>query len=352
MDLRAARVASQLLDGRGKREPAAIVRRLLAVQAQDPVAARLALRARGVPLATDVDRALEQRELVAAWLCRGTLHLVDPEDHGWLLALTAPTRFAGSRRRLRQLGVSEDDAERAVAIVERALADEGPLTRPELAERIAAKGIPTDGQAAPHLLGLAALRGVTVLGPPASSTPGDATKPAPAQAFVLARDWIGAPPVVDRDASLAELARRYLAGHGPATAADLAAWSGLPLRDVRAGLGRIDVVEDGDLLDLPGREPPAEELPPRLLGAFDPYLLGWKDRSFAVPAKHAKRVHPGGGMLRATATVDARAVGTWSAAGGDVKLELFARIASAAKAALQADADDVARFVATSGRPS
>jgi hypothetical protein len=328
MDLRAARLTSQLLDGGATRTPAAIVRRLLAVQAQDPVAARLALRARGVRRAADVERALEQRELVAAWLCRGTLHLVEPEDHGWLLALTA--RFAGSRRRLGQLGVSEDDAERAVGIVERALADEGPLTRPELAERIAAQGIPTKGQATPHLLGLAALRGVTVLGP--------------SQAFVLTRDWIGEPATVDRDAALVELARRYLAGHGPATAADLAAWSGLALRDARAGLRSIDVVEEGDLVDLPGRPPP-DELPPRLLGPFDPYLLGWKDRSFAVPARHAKRVHPGGGILRAVALLDGRAVGTWGARRGDdrltVTLELFGR---APRAAFESEIDDVARF--------
>ena len=218
MQLRAARVASQLLAGGGERSPVAIVRRLLAVQAQDPVAARLALRARGAKLAADVDRALETRELVAAWLCRGTLHLVEPEDHGWLLALAAPTRFAGSRRRLRQLGVADDDAERAVAIVERALADEGPLTRPELAERIAAQRIPTEGQATPHLLGLAALRGVCVLGPPAAPTPRDSPQPTTPQAFVLARDWIGAPPPVrprrGAGGARAPLSRGSWAGHG------------------------------------------------------------------------------------------------------------------------------------------
>src|SRR3954465_2264714 len=176
MDLVRARMTSQLLAGAGGHGPAAIVRRLLAVQAQDPVAVRLALRARGAKLAADVDRALEKRELVAAWLCRGTLHLVAPEDHGWLLALTAPGRFANSRRRLGQLGVSEAEAERAVGIVERALADEGALTRPGSPGRIAAPGIPTDGQATPHLLGLAALRGVAVLGPPASSAPRDSTQ--------------------------------------------------------------------------------------------------------------------------------------------------------------------------------
>jgi hypothetical protein len=71
-----------------------------------------------------------------------------------------------------------------------------------------------------------------------------------------------------------------------------------------------------------------------------------------VPERHAKRVHPGGGMLRATATVDGLAVGTWTLPGGEVKLDLFARVSRDAAAALQADAADVAAFVATSGRPS
>ena len=158
--------------------------------------------------------------MVVAWLMRGTLHLVGRDDYPWLLGLTAPTRLTASRRRLGQEGVTPGDAERAVAIVERALADTGPLTRPELAQRIAAKGIRTEGQATPHLLGLAALRGIAVLGP---------LRDDGAHAFALARDWLGAAPPrkLDRDAALAKLARRYLTAHGPATPADLATWSGL-----------------------------------------------------------------------------------------------------------------------------
>jgi Winged helix DNA-binding domain len=343
--LRRDRAAAQLLHRPRAAGVAEVVGRLLAVQAQDLRAARLALRARATGFtATDVDAALtEERSVVVAWLGRGTLHLVGRDDYPWLLALTAPTRFATSRRRLAQEGVAPVDAERAMKIVEHALADAGPLTRAELAERIAAKGIRTEGQATPHLLGLAALRGIAVLGP---------LREDGRHAFALTRDWLGGtiPPSLDgsdRDAALAELARRYLAGHGPAAATDLAAWSGLPLRDARAALGTIAselAQRDDDLADLAARDPAPDAIPARLLPAFDPYLLGWKDRAFAVPAVHAKRVHPGGGMLRATATVDGLAVGTWSAAGGEVALELFARVNSQAKAALQADADDVARF--------
>jgi hypothetical protein len=351
--LRRARAAAQLLHRPRALGVADVVGRLLAVQAQDLRAARLALRARAAGLtAPAVDAALtDERSVVVAWLMRGTLHLVGRDDYAWLLGLMAPTRLATSRRRLAQEGVSTDDAERAVGIVERALADDGPLTRPQLAERIAAAGIRTEGQATAHLLMLAALRGAAVLGP---------LREGGGHAFALARDWLGtAPPTelagAERDRALAELARRYLAAHGPAAPADLAAWSGLALRDARAGLDAIasELVETGDdLVDLVAREPTPEAIPARLLAAFDTYLLGWKDRGFAVPARYAQRVHPGGGMLRATATVDGRAVGTWSSAGGKPKLEPFGRLPAGARAALTTEADDVARFVATSARPS
>ena len=276
-----ARAASQLLDRPEPLRPAELVRRLLAVQAQDARAVRLALRARAQGLTQAAIDATD--ELLIAWLNRGTLHLVHRDDHPWLLALTAPTRFATSRRRLGQEGVPPDNADRAVAIVRDALASDAPLARAELAARISDAGIRTEGQATPHLLMLAALRGVAVMDVHRRFLPAD---PAPA---------------VDRDAAVVELARRYLAAHAPATDRDLAAWSGLPLRDARFGLR--------ELREMPRAA--TDPIPPRLLPAFDPYLLGWKDRSFAVPPALAKAVHPGGGMVRATATIDGIAVGDW-----------------------------------------
>ena len=166
------------------------------------------------------------------------------------------------------------------------------------------------GQAVPHLLGLAAARGLIVVC-------GDR--------YALTRDWLGeTAPSVDGDAALAELARRYLRGHGPATAADLATWSGLGLRAARSGLTAIagELAQDGELVDLADRAEP-RPAPPRLLPAFDPYLLGWKDRGFAVAPEHARRVHPGGGIVRATAVDDGLVVGTWTMPRGRVVLEPF-----------------------------
>jgi Winged helix DNA-binding domain len=349
-ELRARRAAAQRLHRPAGAGAVAVVRALLAVQAQDRRAARLALRARTTGLrAADVDAALTGgRSLVVAWLGRTTLHLVAREDYPWLLGLTSSGGPAGGPLRLAQEGVTLDEADRAAALVERALLDDGPLPRADLSARIAAAGIRAEGQATPHILALAARRGAIVLGPV-----GDDGE----QRFAATRDWLGAVPDVPlagaaRDRALAELARRYLSGHGPATAADLATWAGLPLRDARAGLGAIaGEIEDldGGLVDLAARGvPDRRTLAPRLLPAFDPYLLGWKDRAFAVPAAHAKRVHPGGGMLRAVATAGGVAVGTWSARrrGGRtvVAVDPFGQMTARVRAALEAEGEDVARF--------
>ena len=343
-----------MLDRRVRGGPEAGVRRLLAVQAQDRSAWRLALRARveGIT-AQDVNLALtEKRSLLVAWLNRGTLHLVCTEDYPWLLALTAPTQIAGNRRRLAQEGLSPDDVERGVALIERSLASEGPLVRSQLRDRLAAQGIRTEGQALVHLLFAAVIRGVAVLGPMAGGE----------HAFAHAREWLGARadplPADRRAAALTELARRYLAGHGPATDADLAKWAGLPLRDARAGLRAMapELVElEGGMLDLAGRRPgdgaapEPELLPPRLLPAFDPSLVGWRGREPFLRRADEPRVIPtGGGLFRPFATIDGVAAATWSARRqGDrvaVRIEPFEPFDADVQAALQIEAEDVARF--------
>ena len=332
------RLRAQLLSGRPARDPVAVAERLLAVQAQDERGFRLAIRARtrGLTVA-GVDRALGDGSLVVTWLNRGTLHLVRAEDHGWLHALTAPRQIAGVMRRLGQEGVDGAAAERAVGVVERALAGDGPLTRDRLGERVAAAGVRTEGQALVLLLALASLRGIAVRGPVVEGK----------HAYVLVRDWLGEPAALDRDAALAELARRYLAGHAPATDRDLARWAGLPLRDARAGLAAIAASvrerEDG-LLDLGDRPEPPEPGPPaRLLGAFDPVLLGWTSREWLLGEHDARVVS--GGIFRPFAIAGGRAAGTWRLRRGEVELDAFGELAPATATALEADAADVTRFL-------
>jgi Winged helix DNA-binding domain len=332
------RLTSQLLSGARAHDPLSVVERLLAVQGQDPRGHRLAIRARSAGLtAADVDAALtDDRSLVVTTLNRGTLHLVSSEDYPWLQALMAPRTLAVGARRLAQEGLSESAVERAISVIEGSLAEEGPLTRGQLRERLATAAVPTEGQALVHLIMLASLRGLLVRGPMIGRE----------QAFVLVSDWLGAPAAVDRERALAELARRYLRGHAPAGERDLARWSGLSLGEVRRGLGAIaselDMRADG-LLALRGHPPAAQLPPPRLLGPFDPILHGWVSRDAIVGAKAV--VVTVNGLFRPFALVRGRAVATWRMPAGEVVLEPFKALSQSVAAALRADALEVVRYL-------
>ena len=337
----AERLCAQLLSGERPADAAGVADRLLAVQAQDARGVRLALRARSTAAsAAGLDRALsDQRTLVITWLNRGTLHLVASEDYFWLHALTTPRLLNGNLRRLGQEGVTAQGAKRALGAITGAIAESGPQTRHQLRELVASAGVRSQGQALIHLLVLASIRGLIVRGPLVGRE----------HAYVLVRDWLGAPPRIDRDRALSELARRYLRGHGPADERDLAVWSGLPLRDVRAGLQAIAPELEqgrGGLLDLAGRDAPASLPPPRLLGAFDPVLLGWRAREWVLGRRQSKVVS--GGIFRPLILIEGRAAGTWSMTKEAVSLSPFVPIARKHDHALALDAEDVKRYLADS----
>jgi hypothetical protein len=297
------------------------------IQAQDPRAAGLALRSRVPGLErADVDRA----DLVRTWTVRGTAHLIPAADRGWLHALCAARfrrQFEGSISRRASLADANALLPDAVDILAA-----GPVDRAALLGELAARGNPDLGLAFNVLVPWIATQGL-VLGL--------------ADGRYRAAD---PPPAVDEDEALATMARRYLAGYGPASAADLAAWSGLPLGAARRGLDAIGPLERaGELLALPGalEKPPPRVPPPRLLAAFDTTMLGWRGRAPLVAAAHDRQVNAGAGMVRATVLVRGAVAGTWRLAGGGrrraIEVDWFGRRASAR--ALDAEARDVGRFL-------
>jgi hypothetical protein len=276
--------------------PADVVRALVGLQAQDRAASILALRARGATPTTTTSSSADAvaRSLVAGggivrmWAMRGTLHLVAADDVPMMLAVFGPLHLARGQGRLTQLGLPPDVAERSTAEAASILAEKGPLTRHELAARLRARGVPVDaeGQAPIHVVRRAAVAGVLC------------------EVGVRGREELYGPldpgALPDRDLALAELARRYAAAHAPASIEDFAAWSGLPAADVRRAW-----VEP----EPPAGDPPAG--PVRLLPAFDEWLLGWAGRDLALAPEHARRVAPGGGIVRPVAIADGRVFATW-----------------------------------------
>jgi hypothetical protein len=332
-----------------------VVNEVCGIQAQDASAATLAVRSRSDGLiVTNVEQArVYDRSIIRTWGPRGTLHLLASDDIGWLLPLLGPVFVAGDRRRREELGLSEDICIRGMRIMSNVLADEGPLTRAELVERLARYGIHLEGQARPHMLARAALEGLICLGPDQGAGP----------TYVLLNDWIDQKHTghsLSEGEAYAELTRRYLSAYGPATAGDQVAWSGLPLSKTRAAWQRIE----GELLEVETASSPVwmlktqaarlDEIPTsipivRLLSRFDIYLLGYQKRDLAVPSQYAKRINAGGGIVHATVLVDGCIVGTWKSKREKnhfvVMVEPFEQLAPEVCKGLEAEAEDFGRFL-------
>ena len=314
MDFLAERMTRQGLATRSAATTAGVAAAAVGLQAQDPAAARLGVRARST--AVDEGSVLDalglERSVVRTWLMRSTVHLVAAADLPWMATLFGPLMERGYRTRWRQLGITEPLVEAAVPHV-RELLDGRGLTRHEIAAELAERGIrlASDGQARTHLLAALSARGVTCRGPDQGR---DAT-------FVLIDDWVGSAadptasaavpaPTADPADLAAELARRYFRAFGPATAADFTAWSGLPSGAAIAAIrGELTEVSfDGRRgWALGGVEP----LPGfRLLPMFDNYLLGYRDRTAMLDPRLHDRVYVGG-IIKATVVGDGRVLGSW-----------------------------------------
>jgi DNA glycosylase AlkZ-like len=343
------RAARQLLHRPSSaRDPADIARSIAGAQAQDVYAGPLTFRSRSRTLtAADITRArTEDRSLLRTWVMRTTIHLIPTDDASWWLPLFEPGIERWSRRRLAQLGMPAGQEEKALKIISKALADDGPLTRPEAAARVREAGVELNEGTRLHIIGLAVTSGIACLGPDRGKT----------TCLVRREDWLGEPQPFDRELALAELSRRYLGAFGPATDRDFAYWSGLALRDVRAGLesiaGEIDQVLVGEetMLAMRGGLPgPPAQGRVRMLGNFDTYLLGWKDRTFSVAGEHATHVKEGGGgWIRPVIVEGGIVVGGWRSRRKGGRLEISLNLPKAERDRLgdkiDAEVADIARF--------
>ena len=341
-ELNRATLARQLLLERSPLEPVAAVEQVGGLQAQEPGAPYVALwaRLRGFEAAA-LDRAILERRLVKAGLQRGTLHLVSAADYLRLqpaIRVTLQGLAAQDQFRNAEVGDIESLREAALAFADR----------------------PRDNAAMhDHLEALASAEGRTAADVwwrirregPFIRTPLDVPwsfgrRPA----YVAARAWLNG-SFVDEAVSLAHLIRRYLGALGPATVADLRAWSHVSTARLRPAIQALpDVIELRDdagraMLDLPDApRPPADTpAPPRFLAMWDGVLLGHADRSRVLPETYRKAVISRNGDVLPTFLVDGRVAGLWwvepDGKRTRIALEPFGRISRAAQRALDDEAE-------------
>jgi len=331
--------------------------RACGIQAQFLPTARLALWARVEGLAPgDVDRALfEDRTLVRTWAMRGTLHLLPTRELPIYVEAMREHRLRGNLQWLeRRWGLGPEDVGPIVGAILEELA-EGPLTREELADRVAGRLGPRVRPSIEHSWGgvvrVASVEGLVCYGPERGRT----------VTFTRCDRWVREGERPTAGEAQDALLRRYLRAYGPATTRDFMAWSALPAGVARAAFARaggdiaeVEAIGKGAFAlreDLPAMRAPRPGGRPRvcLLPSFDPFLLGHKDKGHLVGADRYKRVFRKAGWLSPVVLVDGRCAGVWSLgrtrAGHVVQVEPFGRMGPAVRDGVGREAERLGRFL-------
>ena len=331
------------------------VARIGSLQAQHPDWPPFALQTRLAPDASvaELARARARKSIVRATLMRLTVHIVSASDFWPMSTLTLPFRLdqwriiykqdpltsrLGRRMAATHASVAAAMRKRPLAIREIEAIMESELPGVE---------IPPNRSLWRHISGSLPM----VLVPYPEEAYGRAR-------YVTAEQWIGRASTADLDPDRAavQVAERYLAAFGPATADDLAAYvgRGRSIGRYRQALeklaDRLVTYTDPDgrtLVDLadaprPDGDTPA---PPRLLARWDSLLLayGTKDRARVLPPAHQATVITRNADVLPSFLVDGLVAGTWLPrmrrdGTPDIELRPFGRPRAADRAALEAEA--------------
>jgi hypothetical protein len=297
----------------------ALVEHLVGLQAQENLPPYLSLAARMSSFDPEVvTRGLEERSLVRLLTLRGTIHLLTADDALALRPWTSPVQ--ARERRVSQntrpgLHLTPDEVHAAATA---ALAD-GPLPVKALGEAMARElpGVPANvlGQLARVDLPLAQL------------PPRGAWKQAGGVVYDYVDRWVGR-PLAEPDP--ATIVRRYLRAFGPASAADVTAWSGVTgLATLVKGMDDLVRHEDeaGKVLyDVAGAELADADTPApvRLLGTYDNVWLSHAGRDRVTAPEKRKRWMGTNGGMASTVFVDGHLEGLWRVEDGrPVVVDLF-----------------------------
>jgi hypothetical protein len=314
-ELNRALLARQLLLTRKPMPAARAIERVAGVQAQWEPAARLAVATRVEGFRPE---HLDGPGFVRATLMRATIHLVSRRDYLLLL----PALLPSLQRKWRQYRPGEPDRADLGRIAARVLAAASePQTASSLRELFE-----DDEQGSLWFRIRHHVPFVRVDGK-----------------YVAAEAWLGR-SFASAEEGIRHLVRRYLRAFGPATVADISAWSGLLAAELRPALDETRLRRFRDelgreLLDVPGAPLPSAETaaPPRLLPRFDNLVLSHADRTRVVADEHRKRIVRAA-EVDATFLVDGFVAGRWKLERGRLELDPFVKLGRKDVAALDAEA--------------
>jgi hypothetical protein len=333
--LNRALLARQLLLRREARSAVDAIEHLVAMQAQEPPSPHIGLWTRldGFQPA-ELDALITGKQAVRGWLMRSTLHLATARDYLALRPLFAAVSerglMSGFRRDLDGVDLGE------LLAAARTQVEAEPMGGAAIG-RALAPGFPDQD---PRVLGYTAGFLLPMVQLPPRGVWRDRRRPV----MTTAESWLGAPLAADPDPDA--LVLRYLAAFGPATAADVRAWSGLTgaaaiLERLAPRLRRFRDERGRELVDVPdGALPdPDTPAPVRFLPVYDNAILAHDDRSRILADGYPPRIAD-----FPTVLVDGLACGMWQIDDGTLEIRLFAGVSAADRAALEEEGERLLAF--------
>lgn len=341
--LNRATLARQLLLERAPLSVIDAVARLGGLQAQEPKPPFVALWTRLAAFEPDqLHAALHSRAVVRATSMRATLHLLAAADFlAWRAALQPMlTRSMEAALRGRMDGL---DLKRVLPAARKLLA------QPRSFDALRAELGQAFPEANERALGYAVRTHLPLVVVPSD----DRWAFARNAEFALVRRWLKRAP---GNSDARPLVRSYLAAFGPASAADVQAWSGL--REAKAALEQLrpELVTFADargreLFDLPDAPRPAADVaaPVRFLAEFDSLMLAHADRRRLIDDEHRPQVITKNLRIRATFLVDGRVAGIWAierkAKRAQLQLTPFGKLTKRVVSELAREGEALLRFV-------
>lgn len=302
-----------------------VVRRIVALQAQEPPSPYVALwnRIAGFRPA-DLDEAFRGHQIVKATLMRVTLHAVHSADypmfHRAMLSTLHGARF--NDRRFRDTGVTQEEAELIAVRVAEFAAE--ARTKDEI------EALVSEHVGSPEAASWVwwALRQAGAFWHAPSDDPWSFGR---RPTYLAARSY----ELGDEEIEPIQIFfRRYLEGFGPASPNDLAQFALLRLSVIRpaleemTGLVEMEGPDGRPLLDVEDGSIPDEDTPspPRLMAMWDSTLLAFKDRSRIIPEEYRRQVIQRNGDVLPTVLVDGYVAGVWRPTDDGIEVTAFHRL--------------------------
>ena len=307
-------------------DPAAVVNFMGAMQAQEYRLMRWAVAMRTKkPSAKAFKKAFDSGQIIRLHLMRGTWQLVSAEDYWPLLELCSAKALAVIKGWMssNKISIPEEEVRQILEILVRTAADKGSVTKEDFAQALEEKDIFMDEHRLSYHIRYAELSGTLCSG---DLLPMKAT-------YALTANKVKPHVKMDRDETLALVARKYFQSRQPATLEDFVWWSGLNINDCRRGIELLGASLRGETTKQPegssieGRKSinrrtfyVTDDCRTRgfrkgkylLIPPYDEYLIGYKSRDIVLSPDYRHKAHNNSGIFQPVIAHDGVICGNWT----------------------------------------